>query len=323
MVTQDNLIEYINTALASIEYPSQPKGLYAPIEYTLDGGGKRIRPVLLLAVCAALGGDYKNAVNQALSIEMYHNFTLLHDDVMDNADMRRGKPTVHNKWNQATAILSGDAMLTMAAQLMTKNAGEKSDDLLKLFHSTAIEVYEGQQYDMDFESRSDVTIDEYLEMIRLKTSVLLGCACELGAIMADASVPERKAVYDFGVNLGLAFQLQDDWLDTFGDPKIFGKNVGGDILNIKKTYLLITLLNKLDKSSGESLLQFLKSNVSDQMKIKTVINLYNEWSIGAHCRKAVENYGQKAVASLESINLSADAREFFVALVNDSSCRNK
>ncbi len=323
MVARNILAEYINTAVSEIEYPLQPHGLYAPIAYTLDGGGKRIRPVLLLAVCGAMGGDYKDAIYQALGIEMFHNFTLLHDDVMDNADVRRGRPTVHKKWNEATAILSGDAMLTMAAQLMARNAGNKCCELLDVFHRTAMEVYEGQQYDMDFECRSDVAIEEYMEMIRLKTSVLLGCACELGAIMADASEAERKAIYDFGINLGLAFQLQDDWLDTFGNPEIFGKKIGGDILNAKKTYLLMTLLNKLDKPHADWLLSYLKSDAPDQEKIEKVINLYEEYEVGAECREAVEYYGQKAIASLETLNLSAEAEEFFVALVNDSSCRNK
>lgn len=323
MVDRNILAEYINTAVASIEYPSQPRGLYTPIAYTLEGGGKRIRPVLLLAVCAALGGNYKDAINQALGIEMYHNFTLLHDDVMDNADVRRGRPTVHKKWNEATAILSGDAMLTMAAQLIARNAGNKCSELLEVFHRTAMEVYEGQQYDMDFEGRSDVTIEEYMEMICLKTSVLLGCACELGAIMADASESEQKAIYDFGINLGLAFQLQDDWLDTFGNPEIFGKKIGGDILNAKKTYLLITLLNKLDKSHADMLLSYLKSYAPDQEKIEKVINLYEEYEVGAECRAAVDYYGKKSIVSLEALNLSAEAKEFFIALVNDSSCRNK
>lgn len=323
MVARNILAEYINSAVAAIEYPLHPHGLYAPIAYTLDGGGKRIRPVLLLAVCEALGGNYKDAINQALGIEMYHNFTLLHDDVMDNADVRRGHPTVHKKWDEATAILSGDAMLTMAAQLMARNAGNKCCELLDVFHRTAMEVYEGQQYDMDFECRSDVAIEEYMEMIRLKTSVLLGGACELGAIMADASEAERNAIYDFGINLGLAFQLQDDWLDTFGNPEVFGKKIGGDILNAKKTYLLITLLNKLDKSHADSLLSYLKSDAQDKEKIKKVINLYEDYGVSTECREAVEYYGQKAIASLETLNLSAEAKEFFINLVNDSSCRNK
>lgn len=323
MVTRNILIDYVNAAVAGIKYPEQPAGLYEPIAYTLDCGGKRIRPVLLLASCAALGGDYREAVNQALGIEMFHNFTLLHDDVMDRADMRRGKPTVHRKWNEATAILSGDAMLTMAAQLMARNAGEKAWELLELFHRTAMEVYDGQQYDMDFENRMDVLLDEYMEMIRLKTSVLLGCACELGAIMAGADSQQRKALYDFGINLGLAFQLQDDWLDTFGDPKVFGKKIGGDIVNAKKTYLLITLLNSLEQPQREELLHTLASDIDDAVKIETVTTLYNEYGVGQKCREAVEEYGKKAIDALDRLELNEDSRDFFVSIVKDSSCRNK
>ena len=323
MVTRNILVDYVNAVVAAIEYPIEPAGLYAPIAYTLDGGGKRIRPVLLLATCAAMGGDYREAVNQALGIEMYHNFTLLHDDVMDRADMRRGKPTVHCKWDESTAILSGDAMLTMAAQLMARNVSDKAGEVLELFHRTAMEVYEGQQYDMDFESRSDVSIDEYMEMIRLKTSVLLGCACKLGAIMTGASEDRCKAMYDFGINLGLAFQLQDDWLDTFGDPAVFGKKIGGDIVNAKKTYLFISLLNVLDDGYREALLHLLDSEIDDSEKIAVVTSLYNEHGIGQKCREAVEEYGRRAIDALNRAALEDDAREFFVTLVNDSSCRNK
>lgn len=323
MVSRNILVDYVNAAVAAIEYPTEPAGLYAPIAYTLDGGGKRIRPVLLLATCVAMGGDYREAVNQALGIEMYHNFTLLHDDVMDRADMRRGKPTVHRKWDESTAILSGDAMLTMAAQLMARDASDKAGEVLELFHRTAMEVYEGQQYDMDFESRSDVSIDEYMEMIRLKTSVLLGCACKLGAIMAGASEDRCRAMYDFGINLGLAFQLQDDWLDTFGDSAVFGKKIGGDIANAKKTYLLISLLNVLDDGYREALLHLLGSEIDDSEKIAVVTSLYNEHSIGRKCREAVDEYGRRAIDALDRAGLGDDARAFFVTLVNDSSCRNK
>ena len=242
MYTTEYLLNYINKAINEISYPNKPEGLYAPIKYTLDGGGKRIRPVLTLAVCDALGVDIAQAINQALGIEIYHNFTLLHDDVMDKADMRRGRPTVHIKWNEETAILSGDAMLTMASQYACINAGDKIAQVMELFNRTAMEVYEGQQYDMDFESRNDVTVEEYLNMIRLKTSVLLGCACEMGALMAGASDEVKDAFYKYGVKLGLAFQLQDDYLDTYGDPAVFGKKIGGDILNDKKTWLLISAM---------------------------------------------------------------------------------
>lgn len=212
-----------------------PEGLYKPIVYGLEQGGKRLRPVILLAACDAVGGDSAKALPQAAAIEMYHNFTLLHDDVMDKADLRRGKPTVCNKWDDNTAILSGDTMLTLATQLVVDGVEpQKAMRLLKEFNETAIGVYEGQQYDMEFEARTDVTIDEYMEMIRLKTSVLLAGAARIGAVMGDADERNANALYDFAVNLGLAFQLQDDWLDVYGDPDVFGKAIGGDIMNNKK-----------------------------------------------------------------------------------------
>lgn len=213
----------------------KPEGLYKPIVYGLEQGGKRLRPVILLAACDAVGGDSAKALPQAAAIEMYHNFTLLHDDVMDKADLRRGKPTVCNKWDDNTAILSGDTMLTLATQLVVDGVEpQKAMRLLKEFNETAIGVYEGQQYDMEFEARTDVTIDEYMEMIRLKTSVLLAGAARIGAVMGDADERNANALYDFAVNLGLAFQLQDDWLDVYGDPDVFGKAIGGDIMNNKK-----------------------------------------------------------------------------------------
>lgn len=324
MITRDTLIAYIDEAIASIPYPSAPAGLYEPIGYTLDGGGKRLRPVLTLACCAALGADYRQATRQAMGIEMFHNFTLLHDDVMDRADMRRGKPTVHRRWNESTAILSGDAMLTMATQLVADCDDSQLRPILDLFNRTAIEVYEGQQYDMDFESRTDVTVDEYIAMIRLKTSVLLGCACRLGAIVAGASDRQAGALYDFGLNLGLAFQLQDDWLDTYGDPAVFGKKIGGDILNAKKTFLLITALDRLDATGRGQLLGILddKSIASDE-KIRRVTAIYDSTGAAAQCRAKVGRYGRLAIDALADAGLSDEWMKFFVTLVDDSSCRSK
>lgn len=324
MITRDTLIAYIDEAIASIPYPSAPAGLYEPIAYTLDGGGKRLRPVLTLACCAALGADYRQATRQAMGIEMFHNFTLLHDDVMDRADMRRGKPTVHRRWNESTAILSGDAMLTMATQLVADCDDALLRPILELFNRTAMEVYEGQQYDMDFESRTDVAVDEYLSMIRLKTSVLLGCACRLGAIVGGASDSQARALYDFGLNLGLAFQLQDDWLDTYGDPAVFGKKIGGDILNAKKTFLLITALDRLDAAGRGRLLRLLddKTIPSDE-KIRRVTAIYDATGAAAQCRAEVERYGQLAIGSLADAGLSDEWMRFFVTLVDDSSCRSK
>lgn len=317
MYTTEYLLNYINKAINEISYPNKPEGLYAPIKYTLDGGGKRIRPVLTLAVCDALGVDIAQAINQALGIEIYHNFTLLHDDVMDKADMRRGRPTVHIKWNEETAILSGDAMLTMASQYACINAGDKIAQVMELFNRTAMEVYEGQQYDMDFESRNDVTVEEYLNMIRLKTSVLLGCACEMGALMADASDEVKDAFYKYGVKLGLAFQLQDDYLDTYGDPTVFGKKIGGDILNDKKTWLLISAMAE-DKSGH--LQKMIGADIAPEEKIATVTAIYNELNLAERCHVLIDNYAADAISELDKIQLSAEAKSFFVELAQ-KSCR--
>lgn len=237
MHTLEEYFKMAGNAVDTIACPAgrNPEGLYKPIVYGLEQGGKRLRPVILLAACDAVGGDSAKALPQAAAIEMYHNFTLLHDDVMDKADLRRGKPTVCNKWDDNTAILSGDTMLTLATQLVVDGVEpQKAMRLLKEFNETAIGVYEGQQYDMEFEARTDVTIGEYMEMIRLKTSVLLAGAARIGAVMGDADERNANALYDFAVNLGLAFQLQDDWLDVYGDPDVFGKAIGGDIMNNKK-----------------------------------------------------------------------------------------
>lgn len=320
MFSTEYLVKYINSAISKIKYPEEPRGLYEPIKYTLDGGGKRLRPLLTLATCDALGGDIDAAKNQAIGIEMFHNFTLLHDDVMDNADMRRGKATVHKKWNEATAILSGDAMLTLATQYMVKGDGTKSWDIITLFNTTAMEVYQGQQYDMDFELRDNVTVDEYIEMIRLKTSVLLGCACKLGAIMAGAYDSERNAFYKYGMKLGLAFQLQDDYLDTYGDPNIFGKNIGGDILNDKKTWLLISALNEDKTGTLKSIIG--NSEIEGEKKIALVKSIYDNLNLGNRCKELMKKYAHEAVDALKTVGLNDKDLDFFTQLSLDAIGRN-
>ncbi|MBR5551920.1 MAG: polyprenyl synthetase family protein [Muribaculaceae bacterium] len=320
MFAPDYLVNYINSAISKIKYPDEPSGLYEPIKYTLCDGGKRLRPLLTLATCDALGGDIDGAKNQAIGVEIFHNFTLLHDDVMDNADMRRGKATVHRKWNEATAILSGDAMLTLATQFMTKGDGTKIWDVISLFNTTAMEVYQGQQYDMDFEKRLDVTVDEYLEMIRLKTSVLLGCACKLGAIMAGAFDSEQKAFYKYGVKLGLAFQLQDDFLDTYGDPNIFGKKIGGDILNDKKTWLLISALN--EDNSGKLKEIIGNKEIAPEEKIAQVKSIYDNLNLGNRCKELMEKYATEAIDALKTVGLSDTDLEFFKKMASDAIGRN-
>lgn len=322
MNTKEWYADYINQAVNDIKYPVEPEGLYAPIAYTLASGGKRLRPMLLLAACEACGASADSALNQALGIEMYHNFTLLHDDVMDRADVRRGRPTVHVKWDDSTAILSGDAMLTMAGQLVMKVVDDKIlRPVMELFNTTAMEVYEGQQYDMDFEHRDDVTIDEYLNMIRLKTSVLLGAACKLGAIVAGADAATADSLYEYGTMLGLAFQLQDDYLDTFGDPAVFGKAIGGDILNDKKTYLLISALRCGDDAVASEIASMF--GVRSDHKIERIRQLYVEYGIDRLCREAIDYYSDMAEKSVLATDLPADAKEFFVDIARKSRARSK
>lgn len=319
MFAFDYLVKYINTAISKIAYPEEPKGLYEPIIYALDGGGKRIRPLLTLATCDALGGDIEAAKNQAIGVEIFHNFTLLHDDVMDKADMRRGKATVHRQWNEATAILSGDAMLTLASQYMAMGDGTKTWDVLSLFNTTAMEVYQGQQYDMDFEHRYDVSVDEYLEMIRLKTAVLLGCACKLGAIMAGAFDSEQKAFYNYGVKLGLAFQLKDDYLDTYGDPEIFGKKIGGDILNDKKTWLLISALAEDKTNTVRSLIG---AEVEPETKIAETKAVYDRLDLGNRCQELMDKYANEAIEALNTVGLSDSDMDFFKQMAQDAIARS-
>ncbi|MBQ4292112.1 MAG: polyprenyl synthetase family protein [Muribaculaceae bacterium] len=317
MDTINRISDFINSEIAAISYPAEPSGLYKPIQYTLAGGGKRLRPTLLLLSCEAFGKDFKFALPQALGIEIYHNFTLLHDDVMDHADLRRGRPTVHRRWNEATAILSGDAMLTLATQYIVKNAGEKTARVLDVFNRMAIDVYEGQQFDMDFENHNDVTLNEYLNMIRLKTSVLLGCACEIGAIMADAPQPDVERLRHMAIDMGIAFQLQDDYLDTIGNPATFGKRIGGDILNAKKTALLI-----IATSRDASLLSIINSDIPDDDKIRKVSDIYVASGATGECRRLIGHYSEKAVKRLDEIAISSESKAIFRSIIQKSAVRN-
>ena len=314
----DYFAHIVEEAIKNLSYPTVAPKLYDPIRYTLEGGGKRLRPVLCLATYAALSHrDPQEAVDQALAVELFHNFTLLHDDVMDNADLRRGRPTVHRKWSVPVAILSGDAMLTMASQQLAKGAGDLLAPLEECFNTTAMEVYQGQQLDMEFESRNNVTVDEYNFMIGLKTSVLLGCACRLGAIMARASEAEAKAMYDYGYALGMAFQLRDDWLDTFGDAALFGKEIGGDIVNRKKTWLLITALGL----EPEELPAILAEDLDDQELISQVKAVYDRHHLGDRCRDLAQSYSRTASAILDTVDIDVDARRFFASLAERAYTR--
>lgn len=315
----EHFAEIAENGVANIKYPSTTPGLYAPIAYAMASGGKRLRPALCLAVYAALSHRApEDILNQALAVEMFHNFTLLHDDVMDRADIRRGQPTVHRKWNDNVAILSGDTMLSMAYGLLADGAGDRFAALFEVFNRTAIEVYEGQQMDMEFEKRSDVTVSEYMDMIRLKTSVLLGCACRIGAMMAGASDYVCDAFFNYGEALGLAFQLRDDWLDTFGDPAVFGKEIGGDIINRKKTWLLITCMAEAeDEIDG-----ILREDLEPQEKISQVKRVYNRLQLAERCQELTERYSAQAADCLTNVELDHDARDFFTELCTKAAARN-
>ena len=315
------LLGKVNAYLKQMPYSRPPKGLYEPIAYELDLGGKRVRPVLMLMGYNLYREDVDTILPQAAGLETYHNHTLLHDDVMDHADMRRGKPTVHNVWDENTAILSGDAMLILAYRLMAQCPADKLPQVLGIFTETTMEICEGQQWDMEFEKRMDVKVDEYVEMIRLKTSVLLAAALKIGACLAGAPEEDARKLYDFGMKMGLAFQLQDDWLDVYGDPKVFGKNIGGDILCNKKTYMLITALQQADDAQRAELEGWLSAtNCEPAEKIAAVTRLYNQVGVGERCMERVEAYYNEGLAVLDSVALPAERKqvlkEFACSLMN-------
>lgn len=315
------LLEKINTYLQEMPYSRPPKGLYDPIEYELSLGGKRIRPVLMLMAYNLYKEDVETILPQAAGLETYHNHTLLHDDVMDKADMRRNKPTVHRVWSENAAILSGDAMLILAYRLMAECPEVKLKEVLDIFTRTTMEICEGQQWDMEFETRLDVTVDEYIEMIRLKTSVLLAAALKIGACLAGASKEDADLLYDFGVSMGLAFQLQDDWLDVYGDPKVFGKNIGGDILCNKKTYMLITALAQADEEQKVELQRWLSAEEYEPAKkIEAVTHIYNVMNIGKQCMDKSDAYYAEGLSVLDRVSLPTERKamlkEFACSLMN-------
>ena len=296
MYTQDELSDIIQNGIDHIKYPDLAPRLYDPVRYTMESGGKRLRPLLVLMATNLFKEDITPAIQPALGIEMYHNFTLLHDDVMDKAPERRGRATVHVKWDDNTAILSGDAMQALAYQLIAETPAYCLKEVIDVFNTTNIEIDEGQQLDMEFESRNDVRTEEYIEMIRLKTSVLLGCALKVGALVGQATPAQVQALYDFGINLGLAFQLQDDWLDCWGNPLTFGKRIGGDILCDKKTFLRI---------QAEKAAPLPVADRNDEQKyIDTFKQYYIETGAEQACRDAIALYGQKAKDCLKQLNLS-------------------
>lgn len=301
MQTEGKLVKIIEKELVSLKFDKKPESLYKPIRYSIDAGGKRLRPLLTMMSCELFGGKVDRAIKSAIAIEIFHNFTLLHDDIMDNSDIRRGKPTVHKHWNQNIAILSGDAMLIVAYKILSESSAELLPDLFEVFNKTSLEVCEGQQYDMEFEDRDAVTIAEYIDMIRLKTSVLLAGALKMGAICADASHDDQQLIYDFGENIGIAFQLRDDMLDTYGDPAIFGKKIGGDILCNKKTFLMVTAMEKAAK--GSQLVDIMNDDtIAPINKIKSVTAIYDELGVRKATEKAIEKHYRKAMKSLDEIS---------------------
>ena len=301
--------EIIANGIKQFQNENKDFSLYKPVNYILDLGGKRLRPVLTLLATDLFGGIVTDSIKPALGIEVFHNFTLLHDDIMDNAPLRRGQAAAHEKWNVNAAILSGDVMFVQAFTLVTSCENKFLRDVLDLFNITAVEVCEGQQHDMDFESRSDVSIDEYIEMIRLKTSVLVACALKLGAILAGAPKQDAEKLYDFGLNLGMAFQIKDDILDVFGDAALVGKKVGGDILANKKTYLLLKALEDADESQNIQLKNWLSTEGASD-KVEAVTEIFEALSVKEKADEVMDDYYQKSLESLDAIQIDASMKQY-------------
>ncbi len=304
MIPLKQLQHIISEKINALNFNKEPEALYEPIEYTLASGGKRIRPALTLAACNMFSEDVEKAVPAALAFEVFHNFTLLHDDIMDNSPIRRNKPTVHKKWNSNTAILSGDAMMIKAYELLSELPSGILKKILPLFNKTALEVCEGQQYDMNFENCDNVSEEEYLKMIKLKTSVLIAAALKAGATVGGADDKDADLLYEFGINLGLAFQIRDDLLDTYADTNIFGKKTGNDIITGKKTFLLITALQKSDAETSVKLSEIISDkNIKEDKKIELVINIYDKLNIKSITENKIKEFYLKAIKSLNKLSV--------------------
>lgn len=324
MKTSEEILKLVNDYLAQLPYDREPQSLYEPIKYVLSMGGKRVRPVLMLLAYNMYKENPESILLSACALETYHNYTLLHDDLMDNADLRRGHETVHRKWDANTAILSGDSMLVLAYERMAQCPKEKLAEVLHLFTETALEIGEGQQYDMEFENRTDVTEAEYIEMIRLKTSVLLACAVKMGAILADASAEDADNLYKFGEQIGLAFQLQDDFLDVYGDSAVFGKAIGGDITSNKKTFMLINAFNHATAEQREELTRWITAEQFDAAeKIAAVTRLYNEIGIDRMAKEKIEYYFAQSTQYLARVNVPEERKQELIAYTHDMMKREK
>ena len=309
MYSADEILNKVNLFISNLPYHRRPESLYEPIKYVLSMGGKRIRPTLMLLAYNMFRDDPERILMQAVALETYHNYTLLHDDLMDHADLRRGHETVHKRWNDNQAILSGDSMLVLAYERMAQCPADKLGEVLSLFTQTALEIGEGQQYDIDFETRNDVSEDEYIEMIRLKTSVLLACALKIGAVLAGASEADADNLYKFGEQIGLAFQLQDDYLDVYGDPKIFGKAVGGDIVSNKKTYMLINAFNRANSSQRAELQRLINTESFDRdKKVAAVTALYNEMSIDKMAKNKMDFFYEQSQRYLDRVSVQEECK---------------
>lgn len=322
MYSISNLQELLDSAIREYKYPQQPLELYEPVSYLLALGGKRLRPALLLMATDLFAGDVKSAINPALAIEFFHNFTLMHDDIMDKAPLRRGNPTVHTKWNDAVAILSGDIMLIESYKLLMGINPAVLPQVLNVFNQTATGVCEGQQFDMNFEKQNQVQIEDYINMIRLKTAVLLGGALQIGALIANASTEDLANIYSFGENIGIAFQLQDDILDVYGNPENFGKQVGGDILSNKKTYLLIKALELARGEVKVELYKLLADSYYDASeKIQKVTAIYNQLNIRGLAQDAMMSYAEKGIQALDNIKVPDERKQVLKEFANKLTVR--
>lgn len=309
MLKSEEVLSIVNEAIQSLPFNRQPTSLYEPVRYVLSIGGKRMRPVLMLLAYNIFKDNPQSILNQACALETYHNYTLLHDDLMDNADLRRGHETVHKKWNANQAILSGDSMLVLAYERMAQCASDKLSQVLAIFTETALEIGEGQQYDIDFERRTDVEEDEYIEMVRLKTSVLLACALKIGGALAGAPEQDLDNLYKFGERIGLAFQLQDDFLDVYGDPRVFGKAIGGDITSNKKTYMLINAFNHANDAQREELTRWITAKTFDRAeKVAAVTRLYNEIGVDKLALDKIASYFEQSKKYLDAVKVDDDKK---------------
>lgn len=324
MYNAEQLLNKVNDFIDHLPYDRRPASLYDPIEYVLSLGGKRIRPVLMLLAYNLYRENPESILMQAVALETYHNYTLLHDDLMDNADMRRGHDTVHKKWDANKAILSGDSMLVLAYQRMQQCDVRHLQAVLDVFTETALEIGEGQEYDITFETRNDVTEDEYIEMIRLKTSVLLACAMQIGAILADAPEEDISNLYKFGEQLGLAFQLQDDLLDVYGNSAVFGKAIGGDITSNKKTYMLINAMNRANSEQRHELMRWIEAKEFDRAeKVRAVTALYDQIGIRQLCEQKINYYFDECRKYLAKVKVSDERKQQLLAYTEEMMKRRK